>query len=201
MYLKKHLTWLLVFLSAGLLSACATKVNRIGANETKDLSGEWNDTDSQQMAANIVRKMDRMPWLTEFTQKKGKKPILVVEGIENRTSEHIDTETFIADIEAAVVNGRRMSVVASSAYRSSIRGQRREQDTYASPTTRKQMGRELGADVIVLGTLKAINDYEGKKSVRYYQLDVSLINIETNEVLWIGQSKIKKYVTGKHFRK
>ena len=91
-----------------------------------------------------------------------------------------------------MVNSARLDVVAGSDQQSLLREERENQDLYVSEETRKRLGNELGADVMLLGTISTIEDVEGRRRVRYYQVDMELIDIETNRKLWIGQKKIKK---------
>jgi PBP1b-binding outer membrane lipoprotein LpoB len=58
----------------------------------------------------------------------------------------------------------------------------------------KKWGKELGADYMLQGTINSIVDTYQNQKVIYYQIDLELTDLETNEVLWIGDEKIKKYV-------
>jgi len=102
--------------------------------------------------------------------------------------------TFLRDIERAMVNSGQVQVVASAEERGEIRDEREDQRINATPETLKQMGREIGADFMLIGEINQINDREGKEEVRYYQTDLTLVNIETNVKTWLGQKKIKKYI-------
>ncbi|WP_372642882.1 hypothetical protein [Ancylomarina sp.] len=44
------------------------------------------------------------------------------------------------------------------------------------------------------GDINSIIDSHKKEKVRYYQLNLELTNIETSELVWMGDKKIKKYV-------
>jgi len=44
------------------------------------------------------------------------------------------------------------------------------------------------------GEMNSITDAEEGKKVLFYQVDLTLINIETNAKVWLGQKKIKKFV-------
>jgi hypothetical protein len=61
--------------------------------------------------------------------------------------------------------------------------------------TRRAQGEEQGAELMLIGTVNSIVDKEGGKSVIFYQVNMELVNIETNRKLWIGDKKIKKYVS------
>jgi hypothetical protein len=58
----------------------------------------------------------------------------------------------------------------------------------------KQWGLEIGADYMLQGSINSIMDAYKREKVIYYQIDSELTNMETNEVVWIGDKKIKKFV-------
>ena len=64
----------------------------------------------------------------------------------------------------------------------------------ASDESQKGPGQETGADYMLIGNISSIIDKEGGESVKYYQIDLELDNIATNEKAWIGEKKIKKIV-------
>jgi len=80
--------------------------------------------------------------------------------------------------------------------RQELRTERDEQNQgYTSPETAKKWGLELGADFMLQGTINSIVDSYKKEQVVYYQVDLELTNLETNEVVWMGDKKIKKQVS------
>jgi hypothetical protein len=48
---------------------------------------------------------------------------------------------------------------------------------------------------MLIGEINQINDTDGGEAVKYYQTDLTLVNIETNVKVWLGQKKIKKMVS------
>ena len=84
--------------------------------------------------------------------------------------------------------------MASKNERGEVRQERLEQDEFASEETRKAFGREVGADYMLSGVLNSIVDSQSKKAVVFYQVNMKLIDIETNKIVWNGQKQIKKYV-------
>jgi uncharacterized protein (TIGR02722 family) len=172
----------------------STKVERVAVDETIDLSGRWNDTDSQLVSAEMINDIGSRPWVEEYTAKNGKKPVLIVGTIRNKSSEHIETETFTKDLERELVNNGRVTFVANSIERGELRAERKEQQTWSREETQKRLAAETGADYMLQGAIKTIIDKEGKKEVKFYQVDMELIHLESNEKVWIGSKKIKKYV-------
>lgn len=177
-----------------LLSGCATQVKRIDPNEVKDLSGAWNDTDSRLVSEEMIADMLERPWVSDFMVDAGKRPAVIVGTLRNLSHEHININTFVADIERAMINSGRVDFVASSLERQEIRDERKDQDLNASEKTRKAMGQELGADFMLKGQINTIIDHASKNQVRFYQVDLTLISLADNRKVWLGQKKIKKFV-------
>lgn len=197
---KKTWAVMLAGLIALMLGGCATEVKRVGVEQVKDLSGNWNDTDSRLVSEEMIRDSLATGWIDRHEQKNKKAPSVIVGNIRNLSHEHINTRTFIADLERAYVNSGRVDVVASKDEREGIRQERADMDLNASEATRKEMGKELGADYMLIGTINTIIDASGSEQIRFYQVDLTLVNIADNRKVWTGQKKLKKDVKEATFR-
>lgn len=171
------------------------QVTRLDPNSTQDLSGRWNDTDSRLVAEEMVDDCLSRPWLTSFNADLGRKPVVTIGTIRNKSTEHIDIEVMTADFERELINSSMVRFIQSRDFRAEIREERQEQQEFASRETMKRMREELGADFIIQGSVKTVVDQEGKNRVVFYQTDWELINIETMEKVWIGQKEIKKGIS------
>lgn len=193
-----------VFGFLALLTAfgCARReVTRVPVETTVDLSGRWNDVDSREVSEEMIQEAFARPWITNWMEGSGgKRPTVIVGVVRNQTSEHIPVGTFVGDIERAMVNSGKVNVVATAAEREDLRAERMDQWHNATEETAKIMGRELGADYMLSGTIESILDSEAGRQVRFYQVDLTLLNIETNHKAWIGQHKIKKVIQQGRFR-
>ena len=195
----RKVVWL-ASVMAVLLTACATQVERINTDEVRDLSGRWNDTDSRLVSEDMIKDVLDHPWLGQFTRDQRRKPTVIVGEVLNLSHEHISVDTFVNDIERALINSGKVTAVASSQERGEIREERKDMDLNAREDTRKAMGQEIGADFMLKGTINTIMDTEGKEQVRFYQIDLTLISLADNSKVWVGQKKIKKFVKKASFR-
>jgi len=189
--------------AAGVLAAgCASnpQVTRMAVDEDSDLSGRWNDTDSRKVSKQMVSGLLSGGWLGEFASSKNRKPVVVVGTVLNLTSEHMETGLFTKDIERELVNGGRVRFVAGLREREEVRLERRDQQTNASEETAKRVAQELGADYMLKGGIKTQIDAVRGEQVKYYQVDLELVNVESNEKVWIGSEKIKKRVEQPRFK-
>ena len=185
-----------------ILGGCSAskQVTRVDADTTIDLSGRWNDTDSRMVADDIIQDCLTHPWINDHGISTGGKPVVIVGGIRNKSMEHIPVATFITDIERAFINSGKVRTVSSASERSEMREERADQGEFSAIETVKRMGRELGADYIMTGEINTIEDREGGDQVIFYQTDLTLTDIETNEKIWIGNKKIKKFVGRDKFK-
>ncbi|MCT4664572.1 MAG: penicillin-binding protein activator LpoB [Flavobacteriales bacterium] len=176
------------------LESCNRKVTRVDVEEEIDLSGRWNDTDSRLAAEELTFEAINASWIEDFRDEKGKKPVVIVGLIRNKSHEHIEAETFIKDIEKAFVKHGNVRIVQGGKMRDELRAERADQQTNSSASTMKRFGLETGADYMMQGSIKSIVDSYKNKKVVYYQIDLELTHIQTNEKVWFGDKKIKKFV-------
>lgn len=200
--MKKIFSALIALTLAIAMSSCANrKVSRVNSNEVIDLSGRWNDTDSQIVSSEMAEDLLSARWLPAYEgHHNNSRPVMVVGTIANKSHEHIDAETFIKDMEKSIIKNGSVRIVQAGEKRQELRTERDEQNQgYTSPETAKKWGLELGADFILQGTINSIVDSYKKEKVVYYQVNLELTNLETNEVVWMGDKKIKKQVSDRSF--
>ncbi len=183
------------------LGGCTTtKVTRVSEKEKIDISGGWNDYDAMLVAEEMIEDSLNRPWLGNFTDNIGRMPIVLVGHISNKSHEHIDAGTFVKYLEREMLNSGKIIFVASSQEREALRAEREDQQAgHTAKETMAQLGREKGADFMMIGSIHSIKDELKGKYVILYQINLELINLTSNEKVWIGQKQIKKKVEQKQF--
>jgi uncharacterized protein (TIGR02722 family) len=183
-----------------VISGCGKTVKRVETEEVIDISGRWNDTDSRLVSEEMIRDALNRPWLPRFRSARGgKNPVVIVGIVRNRSHEHISVQTFVKDLERSLINSGEVEFVAGRFERGEIREERKDQAKYASEETAKAFGEEVGADYMLQGTINSIIDREGRREVKFYQVNLELTHLETNKKVWIGEKKIKKYIKRSRF--
>ncbi len=185
-------------LGAGLLVAgcggSSMQVQRLAADEAVDVSGKWNDTDSRMVSEEMIGDCLSNPWIEEFMAgANGQRPVVVVGKVVNKTDEHIQPEVFVKDLERSFLKSGRVRVVTNQQFRDQLAKEQAYQASgVVDPSKAASIGKQLGANFLVFGTINAIKDrWEGREVV-FYQTNLELHNVETSEVVWIGDKKIKK---------
>ena len=172
-HLKSWQRWLVLGILMLVLTACSTKVTRPPVEAPTDSGGHWNDTDSRVTAEAMIKDALKRPWAQRLTQVTGRGPVVTVGTVVNRTHEPLNTQTFVQDLERALMNSGQVQFVAD---------------------TVKPAGQEAGADFILQGTINTlVDELEDAKAV-VYQVDLELVDIASNVKVWLGQKKVKKLV-------
>ncbi|SIQ74006.1 hypothetical protein SAMN05920897_11415 [Alkalispirochaeta americana] len=199
----KRITGLLLVGLAVIFAGCSTPsrtVERTAADAQIDLSGRWNDTDARLVAEEMIDDVLARPWLNQFSSQKGGSPVVVVGDVRNLSSEHIDTTPFIRDIERELINSGMVRFVAGEQARQQIRAERMDQQTQAREETVARLGAETGADFMLRGSISSTVDaIEGMRAIAY-AVNMELVNIESNEIVWIGNKEIKKLIEQRRSR-
>jgi uncharacterized protein (TIGR02722 family) len=178
-----------------LINSCSRQVTRVSTDETIDVSGNWNNSDARMAADELTGKILGASWIdTHMTEHQGKRPVVIVGFVQNKSHEHIDAETFLTDIESSFIQSQKVRLVQGGKKREELRAEKADQQTNATVSSLKKFGMENGADYILQGSINSIVDAHKRQKVVYYQVNLELTNIQTNEVVWIGEKKIAKYV-------
>jgi uncharacterized protein (TIGR02722 family) len=193
--MKKNLLFIAAFTGYVLFVACNRHVTRIDPSEQVDISGRWNNTDSRLVAEDMIKTILGANWLTNHqAAKNGQRPVVIVGFVTNKSHEHIEAETFVKDVEQSFLATQKVRLVQGGKKREELRAEKADQQTNASVSSMKKFGLEQGADYILQGSINSIVDSHKRKKITYYQVNLELTNIESNEVVWIGDKKIAKYI-------
>jgi PBP1b-binding outer membrane lipoprotein LpoB len=129
-------------------------------------------------------------------QHPGELPPVIVGRFSNTSSEHIDTSIITSTMRSSIINSGKLDFVEDGTAREVVRKERNDQQQgNASDVSSARLGNETAAFFMLSGTVKAIVDQADGTMVRSYFVTASLINVETNRIVWEGSNnEIKKVV-------
>lgn len=188
--------FILMILAVVCLQGCSsTKVTRVDIEDQIDLSGYWNDSDARMVSQDMVAECLGQNWIQLFIERNNRRPVVIIGQVANNTHEHINPEIFTKHLEREVLNSGLATFVASAEERTQVRLERDDQQKgLTDPETVKRIGKEKGADVMLIGSMNTVKDEVKGKFVILYQVNLEMIDIQTNEKYWIGQTEVKKMV-------
>ena len=182
-----------LMLSAG---ACSPnwKVKRIDPEQTVDLDYRFDDEDAKQIARGMIADALSKPWVAEYMAVNEKRPLVVVGNVKNETEDYINPDLFTDVIQEELLNSGKVRFIAERDLRAELRQERIEDLEFRDPATIKNAAMEKGADFMMLGRIKDVKErsVDQRQVVNFYQVTLELIDIETNEKVWIESQEIKK---------
>lgn len=190
-----------LLVAAGLFAAgCGgTKVANVDPSTEGYITGRWNDSDARAVADDLVPQCLNGAWLPEFHGQQGEtRPRIVLGDIENNTSEHINKDVFMNELQRVLLASGRIRFVADPDVRSvlmeEVEWQRRmARGEGVAPEVDKGVS---GADFMLMGTVSSIVDQAGKKAIVFYQVDLWLTDLRSWEKVWYGTAQRKHLVEG-----
>jgi PBP1b-binding outer membrane lipoprotein LpoB len=186
-----------VLLGLALLGSCnsSPRTTRVDLDEDFDLSGYWNDGDVRRVCDSLIKDCLEWPQITQEIARRGGVPTVLVLEFANDSDEHIDTSIITGIMENVIFRSGKLTFVADSGLREKIRAERQDQLANSSEETAAALGKEVGADFVLTGSVKTMLDREGGRSTRTYYVNARITNVDTGLPLWMPPepSMIKKY--------
>lgn len=163
-------------------------------NAVEIVDDRWNETDARVTAEKMISTMLTKSWLKAFKNRNsGKRPLVIVGDVENRTDEHIDTKALSEFVSDELINSGRVRFVDAANREKILKEIEYQTDSgMVSKKTAKRRGRQVGADFLLFGTLSAqVHTQKGLKTVTY-QTNLRLTDLESAEIVWSSKHRIKK---------
>lgn len=180
----------------GLTGCGGTKVQRLDTLQEVALTDRWNATDSRLVSEEMIDDMLSFPWINRWTQAnpdRSRQPTVLVMNVRNRSHEHIQVDTFINDLRRAMIRSGQVDFVAGNTVREDLREERKDQEFNATAATAAKLAAEQGANFALSGSIDSWVDQLDGTRVTNYQIDLSLIDMQTNREVWAGQKKLQKH--------
>lgn len=152
------------------------------------LDDKFNEADMQQMSETIVQAMIACD---EVAQAK-KQPVVMVERVQNRTEEHIDTVSMTDKIRTALIKSKKVKFV-NNAERGALDDEYKYNESGAVSTdSKKTKGKQTGADYMMSGSLASNVQQVGNDKYIYYKLTMNLTHLETSTIDCTEEREVRK---------
>jgi len=152
---------------------------------------DFGSTDLQAIAGKMVDSVLTFPPIVQLTAQR--RPVMFVEKIQNKTSEHIDTESITDTISTKILRSGKFRFVDMTKVES-VRQQLEYQNEsgLVDPSKAMAMGKQIGAEFMLYGNMSAINKTSSDAKDVYYKFTLKLMNLETGILEWSDEKEIRK---------
>lgn len=152
------------------------------------MNDQWSETDMQVAVKSMVESLVKHPAVASAKTP----PDVIVTGLQNKTSEHIDTQSIMDMIRVELTNSGKVSFLDKEARKDISDEYDYQNSGMVSKETKKSAGSQIGADYVINGRLDSIVQEVGKDKSVYYKLTLNLTNIKTTRIVWTDQKQIRK---------
>lgn len=173
------------------LSGCAPTMQYGDAGSAKPISTEFGSSDLQQIAEAMVDSMIVFPPMVELTT--GRRPVVSVDRVKNKTMQHIDTESITDSIRAKLIRSGKFRFIDRTTDDQTIDELRIQQDSgLVDKKTAVKFGQQIGAEFLLTANFSEIRQKAGSTTDVYYKFTMSLKNLRTGILEWSDEKEIRK---------
>lgn len=174
------------------LTSCGPKAFTKGSYEDTNkenlLDDQWSETDMQKVVHDMVASMVAHPVIAGAKTP----PIVMVTQLQNKTSEHIDTQSVMDMVRVELTNTGKVAFVDKEAREDIANEYNYQNSGMVDKNSKKGPGAQVGADYIVNGRLDSIVKEVGKDKTVYYKVTLNLTNLKTGVISWTNQKELRK---------
>jgi len=175
-----------------VLTSCGPKAFTKGdyddVEKENNLNDSWSETDMQKVVSDLVASMVQNPAIANATHP----PIVMVTKLQNKTDEHIDTQSIMDMVRVDLQRGGRVAFVDKEAREDVAEEYNYQNSGMVSGESKKGPGGQVGADFIINGRLDSIVQEVGKDKSVYYKVTLNLTNLKQNLVVWSDYKQLRK---------
>ncbi|MCL1037148.1 penicillin-binding protein activator LpoB [Shewanella corallii] len=187
----KHAKLILVLAAVVGLSACQSRVEYGDATAVETVNENFGSSDLQAITAKMVDSMLTFPPVVALTANE--RPVIFVDRIKNKTSEHIDTESVTDSISNQLLRSGKFRFIDMTKV-DAVRKQLDYQNNsgMVDPSHAIKFGRQIGAQYMLYGNLSSIVKQDGSTKDVYYKMTMRLMDLDTGLIEWSDEKEIRK---------
>ncbi len=152
------------------------------------LNDQWSETDMQRSVKELADSLMGHPLIASAK----KPPIVMVTKLQNKTSEHIDTQSIMDMVKVELMKRGKAQFVDKEAREDISEEYNYQNSGMVNKDTKKGPGDQIGADYVMNGRLDSIVQEVGKDKTVYYKLTLIATNLKTGLMEWTDNKQIRK---------
>ena len=170
-----------------LTSGCAGVRQSVSVGDPdnrKLMNAKYDVTDLRSMTDEL---RDQVLEISQIA-KAPKPPILVILGVDNNTTVHMDTKALTDALRGKLLRSGKVQFV-NAARRNSLLKEQDYHKKHVSADSQAAAGKQLGAKYMLTGSMAELKSVSGrqirisKKEERYYQLTIEITDLQTGLII------------------
>lgn len=182
-----------LILGLSLIGLTACKTTRVSYDDPaaiEAMTTGFSLSDLYQVSDTMVNAMLSSPVLAELVPQR---PVLMVERIQNRTDQHIDTESITDTIRTQLIQSGRFRFTDKMTRDEQAQEIHYQNVSGAVGTEHAiQKGRQVGAEYILIGSIVSYEERTKNTLRKSYKMTLNLIDLKTGIIEWAQEKPITK---------
>lgn len=175
-------------LAVSMVTGCAmfrAQTTQVDLDSAEPMKERFDFTDLRKITESIANELAS----SDMIANQETAPILMIAGVQNRTSEYMDTKNLTDRLRTLLFQSGKIQFVNESRREDLLREQG-YQAAHATAESQTSIGRQLGAKYMMSGSLTEMEDRSARqvrvsKTVRrYYKLTMEITDLETGLLAW-----------------
>ena len=191
--LMHRFSLLILFVALPALNSGCTVTTRDIASDEKVIYDEgYHFSDKKKIVNDLVKSLTTKPPLGFATDR----PVVIVYGVANRTSEHISTSAITDDIRQALLATGKVRFINETQRDNIAKESEYQYGGRVDTSTRVKKARQVGAKYMLTGTLRSMEKEQPrqmrlkKRKLNYYSLNLELTDLETSLIEWADSTEV-----------
>lgn len=178
----------LVLAASGCGPKAFTKGEYDDPTRVELLDDKFNEADMQQMADTTVKAIVAC----DSVVRAARPPVVVVEKIQNRTEEHIDTASLNEKVRTALIKSGKVRFINKEERETLENEYNYNASGNVAAESQKKRGKQVGADYILSGAIATNIQEVGNTKYIYYKLTMNLTNMESSTIDCVEEKEVRK---------
>lgn len=182
----------------GLVSCGSFKAQRVNSAESDEkalsITDKWVQRDTEDTIKALIQQMQNHPSYRNYVQNSKKRLKIFIAEVQNETSEPYFP---IADMNDELLNEMSMAgtftLIDNNARERLLKEIQYQNDGMVNPAQAKSIGKQLGADVLIFGSVRMQPESRGGKTIKQYSINLRMTNLETAEEVLRVRHRTSKY--------
>lgn len=152
---------------------------------------QWNQTDALQQIRIVAEGITHGPWVQRYYDAhRGRRPKVMVANMRNTTGQYLNTFELQLELERFLLRTGRLTVVSGHAIADTSR-----RAPAVSVSELQALARRYDAEYLIVTNLSA-RAAPGMAHLTNYQLNVELLRMQPDSLIWSDARPIRRSVAG-----
>jgi hypothetical protein len=190
---------LMMLLGVLLVSSCASfKAERVDAKTSDEkamsITDNWVAEDTRKAVKEILEQMKNHNGFKKYMKRHNKEPKVFIAEVQNNTSEaYFPIEDMNDEFLNEVSSSGEFVLVDAKARDMILKELTYQNDGMVDPNTAKSIGKQLGADLMIFGSVYMKPEKRDGKTLKEYSVNIRLTDIEKGIEVMRTRTRIYKY--------